>query len=98
MNPLSVCSSDRLEVGVVADKVVLLALLQLAAGAGLVGDHPPDAEGVDVAVLAPPPPVGARLALAVEGLARLEPNSIIIVSSQFLPIGLAKKFCLVQGD
>ena len=83
MNPLSVCSSDRLEVGVVADKVVLLALLQLAAGTSLVGDHPPDAEGVDVAVLAPPPPVGARLALAVEGLARLEPNSFCIIWFQF---------------
>ena len=78
MNPLSVCSSDRLEVGVVADKVVLLALLQLSSGAGLVGNHPPDAEGVDVAVLAPAPPVRARLALAVEGLARLEPNSIYV--------------------
>ena len=90
MNPLSVCSSDRLEVGVVADKVVLLALLQLAAGASLVGDHPPDAEGVDVAVLAPPPPVGAGLALAVEGLARLEPNSIYIYS---LISVLANKSC-----
>ena len=72
--------SDRLEVGVVADKVVLLALLQLvAAGAGLVRDDPPDAEGVDVAVLAPPPPVSARLSLAVEGLPRLEPNSICTI-------------------
>ena len=75
--PTKLSLSDRLEVGVVADKVVLLALLQLAPGAGLVGDDSPDAEGVDVAVLAPPPPVETRLALPVEGLPRLEPNSTI---------------------